>query len=127
MHQSHVMIEFAAELPNKVSAYEELPNAIRSANERLTGEALSSRRSRFDQYYLQRFVTNLRDCQAGVVPYVLNGEAIALNDRNLTAGRLKELISRLGVQDIWTVVASTQSIIDLCIFKGIVYIHFNAT
>ncbi len=107
---SDVMIEFAAELPNKVSVYEELPNAIRSANERLTGEALSSRRSRFDQYYLQRFVTNLRDCQAGVVPYVLNGEAIALNDRNLTAGRLKELISRLGVQDIWTVVASTQSL-----------------
>lgn len=107
---SDVMIAFAAELPDNVSAYGNLPNAIRSANERLTGEALRSGRSRFTQYDLQRFVTNLRDCQAGVVPYVLNGEAMALNDRNLNASRLRELISRLGIQDIWTVVASTRTL-----------------
>ena len=105
-----LIIAFTTKLPGKIPVYHELPKAIRSANERLTGEALSSRRSRFSQYDLQQFVNNLRDCQAGVSPYVLNGEAIALADRNLNAGKLRELISRLGVQDVWTVVGATRTL-----------------
>ena len=42
---SDVMISFAAQLPDRISLYEDLPNVIRSANERLTGEALSVGRS----------------------------------------------------------------------------------
>ena len=106
------MIAFTENLPVRVSVYEELPNGIRSANERFTGAALSDgrSRSRFSEYELRRFVDNLRDCQAGVVPYVLNGEAIALNDRNLNARRLRELIGRLGIADIWTIVGSTRTL-----------------
>ena len=105
---SDLMIAFAAKLPDIVSAYNDLPHAIRSANERFTGEALSRSHSRFTEYDLRRFVINLRDCHAGTVPYVLNGEAMAMNDRNLKVGPLQNLFSRLGVQDIWNTVASTQ-------------------
>lgn len=107
---SDLMVAFAATLPNAVPDYNNLPNAIRSANERLTGEALSRNRSRFTNYELQRFVENLRNCHKGNVPYVLNGEAMALNDRNLRAGTLQDLISRLGIDDVWSVVASTRTL-----------------
>lgn len=107
---SDLMIAFAASLPDRIPSYKNLPSSIRSANERLTGEALSRSRSRFSEYDLQRFVHNLRDCHAGATPYVLNGEAMALNDRNLSVGRLQELISRLGINDVWIVVASTQTL-----------------
>ena len=104
---SEVITEFVANLPYVVPAYNDLPNAVRSANERLTGEALDRRRSRFSDYELRRFVDNLRNCQAGVEPYVLNGEAIALNERGLTPSNLRDLIRRLGLQDVWVTVAST--------------------
>ena len=107
---SGVMIAFATNLPDIVPAYRDLPNAIRSANERLTGEALTRTNSRFNEYDLQRFIDNLANCHSGTIPYVLNGEAIALNNRNLNAGRLRELMERLGVQDIWTVMASAPSL-----------------
>ena len=96
---SDLMVAFVADLPTKVPEYTNLPHAIRSANERFTGEALSRSRQRFTEYDLQRFVRNLRDCHSGG-NYTLNGEAMALNDRNLTAGVLQDLISRLGIQDI---------------------------
>lgn len=108
---SDLIIAFAGDMPVKFPAYEDLPRAIRSANERLTGEALSRRRfSRFTAYQLQRFVSNLDNCLAGTAPYVLNGEAIALNDRNLNSATLRDLIRRLGVDNIWTVVASTRNL-----------------
>ena len=105
-----VMIAFTSMLPEEVPVYNSLPKAVRSANERLTGEALGRRRARFTAYELERFVSNLRDCQAGVVPYVLNGEAMALNDRNMGAGTLQEMCRRLGVQDIWAVIGSTRGL-----------------
>ena len=107
---SDLVVAFVAELPARIPVYGDLPNAIRSANERLTGEALNRSRARFTDYDLRQFVINLRDCQAGVVPYVLNGEAIALNDRNLKPGQLRDLISRLAVGDIWKSVASTRTL-----------------
>ena len=103
-----LIVAFAARLPHIVPIYDDLPSAVQSANERLTGEALSNSRSRFAVYDLKRFIDNLRDCQAGVVPYVLNGEAMALNRRNLTPGTLKELFSRLGVDDIWAMAGATR-------------------
>ena len=105
-----VMIAFTSYLPQKVPTYANLPNAIRSANERLTGEAISTLRSRFTEFERKRFVDNLSNCQSRVVPYVLNGEAIALNSRNLTSGTFRELISRLGVQDIWSEIGKTRSL-----------------
>ena len=108
---SDVMIAYAADLPRIVPVYDDLPKAVRSANEQLTGAALNVNRSRFSKYELRRFVGNLRDCQSGAIPYVLNGEAIAFNSRNLKSGTLKDLISRLGVSDIWSAAAKTQSLL----------------
>ena len=107
-----VMIAFAEQLPDRIPNYADLPNAIRSANERLTGEALSGdlARSRFTQFDRQRFVDNLRDCQAGVIPYVLNGEAIALNYRNLNSRTLRELFTRLAVEDVWRMVGLARAL-----------------
>ena len=107
---SDAMVEFTSNLPQIVPDYSDLPNAVRSANERLTGEALTRRTSRFERHQLRRFIANLRDCHSGVRPYALNGEAIAFNRRNLNANTLQELISRLGIQDIWEVAASTRSL-----------------
>ena len=105
---SAVIIELAEELPKIVPVYRDLPKSVQSANERFTGEALSRMRSRFADYTLRRFVDNLRDCQAGKTPYVLNGEAMTLNDRNLTQGVLQDLISRLGINDIWNPVSASR-------------------
>ena len=105
-----LIVAFAASLPGQVALYDDLPKAIKSANERFTGKALSRNRSRFAEYDMQRFVSNLRDCHTGVTPYTLNGEAIALNERNLTASTFRELFSRLGIYDIWTAVASTRTL-----------------
>ena len=107
---SDVMVAFAADLPNVVPQYRSLPGSVQSANERLTGEALNRSRARFTGYELQRFVDNLRNCQVGLTPYVLNGEAIALNSSNLNPGVLRELMSRLGPQDVWTDMASTRAL-----------------
>ena len=107
---SDVMIAFVADLPDRVPKYDDLPLAIRSANERLTGEALTNGRRRFEDYELRRFVANLRDCQAGVVPYVLNGEALTFNNRNLNAGTLREVISRLGVGNVWDMVGPIEAL-----------------
>ena len=105
---SDVMVDYAATLPLVFPGYRDLPNAVRSSNERMTGEALSRRRSRFEEYERQRFVQNLRGCHSGVVPYVLNGEAIAINERNLTVTMFNELFTRLGIKDIWDVISSAQ-------------------
>ena len=104
---SDVMVAYSADLPTKIVAYSQLPDAVQSNNEQLTGEALSRRRSRFTAYELQRFVDNLRNCHMNLTPYTLNGEAMALNDRNLNANILKNLFNRLGIVDIWDVVGST--------------------
>ena len=109
---SDVIIEFTGAFPRIVPVYEDLPCAVRSANEQLTGAALSTNRSRFKEYELRRFIRNLRGCQSGVMPYVLNGEAIAFNSRNLSAGTLQNLISRVGVADIWSSVARTHHLIS---------------
>ena len=105
---SDLIIAFVSDLPNRILAYNDLPRSIQSANERLTGEALSQRRSGFSISDRQRFVHNLRNCQTGTVPYVLNGEALALNNRNLNSGTLTELLRRLGVRDIWQDVGRTR-------------------
>ena len=105
-----IIVEFTEALPGIVPIYSDLPKATRSANERFTGQALSNRRNRFAEYDLRRFVHDLSKCQAGIQPYALNGEAIALNDRNLRVGTLKDLIGRLGVHDIWPVIASTPNL-----------------
>lgn len=107
---SDLMIAYADGMPAIIPAYGDLPNALRSANERFTGEAISrTRNSRFTEFELQRFISNLNDCHTGR-PYILNGAAIALNDRNLNSGTLRELISRLGVENIWAVVGSTRGL-----------------
>ena len=107
---SNLIIAFAAELPHIVQSYSDLPNAIQSANERFTGEALNDNRSRFTPSDRQRFVDNLRGCHAGLIPYVLNGEAIALNNRNLDSRTLRNLISRLGVDNIWKVIGTNRTL-----------------
>lgn len=105
-----VIVDFAAELPNVVPDFQDLPNAVKSANERLTGEALSTNRSRFSDYELRGFVENLKDCHSGNTPYVLNGPAMALNQRNVTSAVLRELMGRLGIHEIWDELASTNSL-----------------
>ena len=107
---TNLIIAFAADLPNQVQTYSRLPNAIRSANERLTGEALDTSRSRFTPFDRQRIVDNLRDCYAGSIPYALNGEAMALNNRNLDSRRLRALISRLGVDNIWEMIGTNRTL-----------------
>ena len=105
-----VIVEFADNFPSLVPVYQDLPNSVRSANERYTGEALMSWRRRLGAYKLRQFVDNLRDCQAGKTPYVLNGEAMALNLRNLNPGVLQDLMSRLGINDIWAEVSATPNL-----------------
>ena len=107
---SDAMVALAVNLPQVIPTYQDLPNSIRSANERFTGEALRRGRARFAEYERRDFVVNLQNCQGGSTPYVLNGEAMAFNDRNMNAGTLRELISRFGIEDIWTVVGSTRSL-----------------
>ena len=107
---SDLMISFTEQLPQIIPVYRDLPNSIRSANERLTGEALVRGRSRFSPYERQHFVENLRYCQAGSTPYVLNGEAMAFNERNLKASILRELFGRIGIPDIWQPVGSTRTL-----------------
>ena len=104
-----VMIAYAAGLPAIIPTYAELPRSIHSSNERQTGVALiGDGPNRFANYKLQQFVENLRRCQAGNTPYVLNGEAMALNDRNLRVNVLRDLFNRLGIQDIWTVIDASR-------------------
>lgn len=105
---SDVIIAYAANLPNVYANYSDLPDGVRSANERLTGEALSASSNRFADYDLRRFVDNLSTCNSGNLPYMLNGEALALNNRNLTTGVLRDLISRVGVGNIWDLMGSTE-------------------
>ncbi len=107
---SDLMVAFVEDLPVAIPRYEDLPHAIKSANDRQTGEALGNSRSRFDEYELRKFVKNLAECHAGMTPYALNAEAIALNDRNLNSGTLRNLIGRLGVDNIWERVASTPTL-----------------
>ena len=107
---SDVTIKFAGHLPDRIPTYADLKDTVRSANERLTGEALSRSSFRFSEFERQRFVANLQKCHAGDAPYILNGEAMALNDRNLTPNILRGLIGRLGVNDIWEVVGSTETL-----------------
>ena len=108
---SDAMTEYTAGLPSVVPLYRDLPDRVQSANERFTGQALSHSQYRiFSDYELRRFVENLRNCQAGASPYVLNGEAIAATDRNLRSGVIRELFSRLGIDDIWTLAGSTYSL-----------------
>ena len=104
---SDVVTAYADSLPNVYSNYTDLPAGIRSANERLTGEALSGSSSRFTDYDLRHFVGNLSTCYFGSARYVLNGEALALNNRNLTSGILRDLISRVGVGNVWDLMAPT--------------------
>lgn len=105
-----VIMEFATALPNVVPVYRDLPNAVRSANERLTGLALNGSRSRFSDYELRSFVDNLRGCHVGSTPYVLNGAAMALNQRNVTSTVLRELIGRLGISEVWDQLGATTTL-----------------
>ena len=105
-----IMVSYAQQLPIIYRTYSSLPRAIRTANESFTGEALSNRDAAFEQHEKQRFVENLRSCLSGDAPYVLNGEAIAFNRRNLKAERLRRLFERLGINNVWSVVAYTRSL-----------------
>lgn len=107
---SDVIVAFAEELPKIIVNYSDLPERIRNANERMTGEAISvgGFRNRFSDYVRHNFVDNLKNCQAGKVPYVLNGEALVLHSRNLNPDTLGELTGRLGIRDIWDRIGSTE-------------------
>ena len=105
---SDVVIEYSAILSNVYPNYRDLPFAVRSSNERLTGEALSSSSSRFAEYDLQRFVNNLSACNSGDSNYILNGQALALNNRNLSSGVLRDLISRMGISNVWDLMGQTE-------------------
>ena len=107
---SDLMVAFVEDLPVTIPSYEDLPHAIKSANESQTGEALGNSRARFDEYDLRKFVKNLAECHAGMTPYALNAATIALNDRNLNSGTLRNLIGRLGVDNIWAGISSTSTL-----------------
>ena len=107
---SDAMIAYVTNLPSIYSNYYDLPDAIRSANERFTGEALSGSSQRFEEHELRRFVENLRNCHYGNATYTLNGEALALNSRNLTSGTLRHLISRLGIDNVWELMGPTEAL-----------------
>ena len=104
------IVEFSEQLPNIVSKYEQLPERIRSNNERMTGQAIGDNRyrNRFEVYELPRFVENLRNCQIGISPYFLNGQALALHNSNLNSQTLSQLTSRLGVEGIWALLGSSE-------------------
>ncbi len=105
-----IIVAFSDNLPNVVPKYEDLPERIRSYNERMTGQAIGDNRfrNRFEVYQLTRFVENLRNCQAGQIPYSLNGEALALHSSNLNPQMLSELTGRLGVEGIWDLMSSIE-------------------
>lgn len=102
-----LMIAYLARLPRIVPVYRDLPGDIRAANEQQTGEVLKDGHPDIGPSDVDRFVRNLGDCLAGVTPYILNGEAIALNDRNLDARRLRLMMRRLGVDSIWGLIGNT--------------------
>ena len=103
-----LMIGYLRRLPRIVPNYRDLPGAVRAANEQLTGEILRDGHPELGPSDIQRFVRNLEDCLSGTVPYTLNGEAIALNDRNLDARRLRLMINRLGVDRLWGLIGNTR-------------------
>lgn len=103
-----LMIAYLRQLPKVVPLYRDLPRSIRAANEQRTGDALSNGHPDLGPSDIERFVRNLYDCLDGVTPYALNGEAIALNDRNLDARRLRHMIGRLGIDQIWGLVGITR-------------------
>lgn len=104
------MVAYTDNLPTIIPVYRNVPRAIRRANERYTGEALNQRRSRFEEYERRSFVENLRNCHAGIIPYVLNGKAIALNNRNMDSDNLEYLFNCLAVGNVWNLVSSTRSL-----------------
>ena len=101
-----VMIAYLRQLPRIVPVYIDLPGSIRAANEQWTGEVLTSGHPELGPSDIARFVRNLKDCLSGTMPYTLNGEAIALNDRNLDARRLRVLMGRLGIDRIWGLIGN---------------------
>ena len=109
---TNIMVSFSDILPNIISKYENLPERIRFNNERMTGQAIGDGRyrSRFEDYELPRLIENLRNCQAGEIPYVLNGEALALHNRNLNPDTLGELTGRLGIRDLWDKIGSAEAL-----------------
>ena len=106
------IVEFSDNLPNVVPKYEDLPERIRSNNEQMTGQAIGDGRyrNRFEDYELPRLVENLRNCQAGEVPYVLNGEALALHNRNLNPDTMSQLMGRLGIRNLWDKIGSAEAL-----------------
>jgi hypothetical protein len=103
-----LMIAYLARLPRIVPVYRDLPGDVRAANEQQTGEVLKDGHPEIGPSDVDRFVRNLGDCLAGVTPYTLNGEAIALNDRNLDARRLRLMMRRLGIDSIWGLIGNTR-------------------
>ena len=116
-----IIVAFSANLPNIVSKYENLPERIRSNNERMTGQAIGDGRfrNRFEVYELPRLIENLRNCQAGKVPYTLNGEALALHNRNLNPDTLGELTGRLGIRDAWDKIGSAEALREWAAQEGV--------
>ncbi len=78
---SNLVNAFTAILPDIVPKYGDLPERIRSANENMTGEALSVRgyRSRFSDYDVRQFIDNLSICRTEIGRYTLNGEALVVS------------------------------------------------
>ena len=108
---SDLIIAFASTMPTIVPVYDHLPERLRSANENMTGEALSARgyRNRFTDYDVQRFVHNLSSCRSGIGLYALNGEVLALHGGNLNPETLVELMGRLGVPNVWPSIGSIEA------------------
>ena len=116
-----IIIAFSDNLPTIVSKYEDLPERIRTNNERMTGQAIgdSRYRNRFEVYELPRLIENLRNCQTGEDSYVLNGEALALHNSNLNPETLRELTGRLGIRNVWDKIGSAEALQEWAAQEGV--------
>lgn len=93
---------YAEGLPTVIKNYSSLPERFRREHERSTGEVLS----RFPSDRVQAFVPevlveNLLNCYRDVVPYRLNGQAVALTDHNVNGSELKTVFARVGISNVW--------------------------
>ncbi len=97
---SDMIVDFLTALPGRVARYADLPDRIRGSNEHYTGEALS-KRGRYADLDRAKLIKNLHDCLNGIHPYLLNAEAIAIPERNLTTTELGAFVGRLGIEGFW--------------------------
>ena len=100
---------FLEMLPDHMPNYHQLPENIRESNERATGDALSGRLPNYLQLNVGDMVQNLFNCHQGSTPYVLNSQAIAVFERNLTSRELAAFLRRIDVIHLWEQVSENAS------------------